>query len=168
MSKNLLKAASFVGRFSRYQAVWLAVTALWLMVFISAYGAFTRRLLNSPIPFAIEASSFLLLALVVFGLAFVQVGKGHIGMSLVTDRLPARAREVFNLFSSFLLLAYAASLLWCGWQVTVYAFEAGTVSAEAKIPIWTVAVLLPVGLAGFCLQVMADLFTSVLRLSVKD
>ena len=63
-----------------------------MMLLISA-DATGRDLLSRPVPGAFEISSLMLSVFVLLGLAYTQQMKGHVRVTMLTDRLPARWGE---------------------------------------------------------------------------
>ena len=68
------------------------VVALFVMAFVGA-EVMMRYVFNSPIPGHLEGSELLMPMIVFLAMSYTQATHGHVGMDLVLDALPPRARR---------------------------------------------------------------------------
>ncbi len=120
-----------------------------------------RGLWSRPIPGTMELSSYLLAMFVLLGVAYTQQVKGHVRVTMLTSRLPRRARLVVEMFTTSLSIFIIAILAWQGWVVGI---EEKSVSDMLRIPQLPFRLL--VSLAGLflALELIIDLIDSAREL----
>jgi TRAP-type C4-dicarboxylate transport system permease small subunit len=124
-----------------------------MMLLISA-DATGRDLLSRPVPGAFEISSLLLSVFVLLGLAYTQQTKGHVRVTMLIDRLPARWGDAINIFTTLLSMFIVAIMC---WQGIVVAFEASAVTDMLRIPHLPFRLLVTVGGLFLFLEFFFDL-----------
>lgn len=110
-----------------------------------------RTVFKQPILGTYELVGFLTATGVALALAYCAFQNGHIAVSFILERFPAKFQ------TSVEIIVNAASLLfWAGavWSLTRYAGAMklkGLVSPSAEIPVYPFIYLVAFGLAGLCL-----------------
>jgi TRAP-type C4-dicarboxylate transport system permease small subunit len=107
------KAAGFFG----YLSGWLVP----LMMILVAVEVFMRYVLHNPPMLADEFSAYLLVALSYLGLAFTWRQGGHVRITLVVSRLPAKAASWIRLIVLILIFFFLIGLTHAGYKMVVYA-----------------------------------------------
>jgi len=140
-----------------------AIFLIPLMI-ITAGDVVGRDIFNHPIPGTVELSQYMLAVFILLGLAYAQQVKAHVGVSLMTSRLPHQAQLILSIIATLLCLSISCILVWQGWVIGI---EEKTVSDMLRIP--QVAFRLMVALAAFlmCLELMIDLGDSLIKLMGK-
>lgn len=156
MTKKFALLAGVIERSGRFSAA-AAAGALIAIVIITLYGVLMRRVFNAPVTWAIELPAFMFIAICALTLAFVQIKKSHIRMEAVTSRLRPVAQNILACLSLLLFLAYSIFVIWGSWERALYSLENGMTTLEAHFPLFAVEVLLPIGLAVLCLQLLVEL-----------
>jgi len=89
--------ASLIGRallIVEYTLVTLsALIILFVMAFVGT-EVLMRYAFNSPIPGHLELSELMMPIIVFLAISYTQATHGHVGMELVLDAMPARARRI--------------------------------------------------------------------------
>ena len=125
-----------------------------MMLLISA-DATCRDLLSRPVPGRrFEISSLMLSVFVLLGLAYTQQTKGHVRVTMLIERLPARWGEAINIFTTLLSMFIIAIMC---WQGIVVAFEASAVTDMLRIPHLPFRLLVTVGGLFLVLEFFFDL-----------
>ena len=102
---------------------------LALMVILITADVILRYFLNSPIKGSYELVEFMLIVLVYLGLAYTQTKKGHVSISLLSNKLPAEKLSVIHSATHLLSLGIFALITWrCIVQAEVLRAN-GTTSA---------------------------------------
>jgi len=69
---------------------------------------------NSPIPGHLEGSELLVPIIVFFAVSYTQARNGHVGMTLVTDALPAKVRRIVEMVTLLLSMGICSILSYFG------------------------------------------------------
>ena len=137
----------------------LAACCLLVMVFVTV-GEMILRVLGTPMAGIVEVIGWLAAGTTACALGYTQLYKGHVAISLLTDRFSPRLQEavgaVVNLTSTA-LFAFTA------WHVFAYAGSlraAGSLSETMKVIDYPWVYLVATGCAGLALALFADLLDS--------
>ncbi len=131
---------------------------LAVMMFLSAMDVLLRYFLNSPISGALELTQYMMLIVVVAGLAHCTIDKSHIRVEVLIERCPDRVKTILYAFTSFLTLGL---FLLAARQAFVYAgmlFDSNLTSPVLFIPAFPFAIVLGLGICVFCLALVAEFF----------
>ena len=127
----------------------VAILAMTALVTVDVVG---RYAFGKPLGLALEFSGYGLVALIFFGLAHTERCDRHIAITVLTDRLPLRARQALALTVT---LASAALVIWLVWFTLQPALQDrafGTVSLTGtRTPLWIPQLAIPVGFALFAI-----------------
>lgn len=106
----------------------------------------------------IELATYLIVAAVLLGSPFCLKTRGHIGVDLVSELLPAHGRVVLGRVLAVLGLVVCVYLAWKGFELTVDAFEKDERSGSAWNPVrWPLFAMMPLGLGLTALQYVAEM-----------
>jgi TRAP-type C4-dicarboxylate transport system permease small subunit len=130
------------------------------MMLLTTADATGRDLLSRPVPGAFELSSFMLSVFVLLGLAYTQQMKGHVRVTILTERLPAKWGAAIDIFTTLLSLFIVAIMC---WQGVVVAFEASAVSDMLRVPQLPFRLLVTVGGLFLFLEFLFDLVDETRR-----
>lgn len=135
-------------------ASFMLVAATLIVVWMVGY-----RALGNSTYWEIEAATYLIVGAVLVGSPYCLRTRGHIGVDLVSELLPARGRLVLARVLAVLGLAVCLYLAWEGLQLTVEAWHKGERSGSMwNPPRWPFFALMPVGLGLTALQYVAEMF----------
>jgi TRAP-type C4-dicarboxylate transport system permease small subunit len=87
------------------------LVVLFVMAFVCA-EVFMRYAFNSPIPGHLEGSELLMPIIVFLAISYTQRVRGHVGMDLVVDALPAGIRRVVTIVTLLVSVLVCAILCW--------------------------------------------------------
>ena len=112
----------------------VAALLIFVMMAITVADVFGRYLLNRPIPGAFEVTEISLAIVIFVALPLVTLENGHIIVSLITERISARAQRIQGFvaaaISAVVLVMIAWRLLRHGIQLTSY----GDVTIFLRLP----------------------------------
>jgi TRAP-type C4-dicarboxylate transport system permease small subunit len=149
----------FVDRLSDACAV-AAAAMLVAATLIVCYMVVYRWLGNSTW-WEIELATYLIVGAVLVGSPFCLKTRGHIGVDLVSEWLPARGKRVLARVLAVAGLAVCLYLAWEGLQLTLEAWHKNEHSGSLwNPPRWPFFALMPIGLGLTALQYVADFFRS--------
>lgn len=130
---------------------------LFFMMLLITTDVAGRYLFSSPIPGTLEFTEFLIVFVVFFSMAYVQLTKRHICVELLTQRLPRRVAD--GLAVVVLLIAALFFVLMC-WQ-SLFSGLSALEYREAsdglvQIPVYPPKLAIPFGAALIALQMVRD------------
>ena len=109
----------------------LLLVLLFLAAFmVLAAQILSRHVLPYPLAWTEEAARFLFLWIVFLGAAYLVRGNGHIAITLLTRRLPARLRTAVYIAVQFGVLVFSAVLCLYGTQVAFKVRKLPTIAME--------------------------------------
>ena len=115
------------------------------------------KVLARPIPGSMELASFMLSVFVLLGVAYTHQVRGHVRVTMLTDRLPEKYYEILNIFTTLLTLFIVGIVM---WQGLVVAFEAHDVSDMLRIPSLPFRLLVSVAALLLALELVFDVVDS--------
>ncbi|MFB3816759.1 MAG: TRAP transporter small permease [Candidatus Methylomirabilales bacterium] len=121
-----------------------------------------RYLLRQPLFWSEELPRYLLIWMSFLAAAVAQRDEAHINITLVVNRLPARARRLAHLLANGLMLAFLGVLVYSGSLVT--RITAAHRSTALQLPMAAVYVALPVGAALMALYLALQILEDLRRL----
>jgi len=143
--------------FVKYVALWM----LALMMFLTFTDVLLRYLFNSPVPGATELIEFMMGIVVTFSVAYTAHKKSHIGVDLVIERLPRKARRLIGCIASFLTLILFVPICWQTFLLIFEEYHSNMISAVLYVPIYPFIAMVTVGFVILCLVLLAE-FLSLL------
>jgi len=158
---NLLNASNrVVETLSRTGAVVGGVGIVILMLLATA-GAIGRKL-GHPVPDVLEACETIMFASVFLGMAYVALQRGHINVTLFTQRLSPRAQTILDAGILLLAAAVFGMLTWSSWGLAWKWFLIREVRLGAfPWPIWPFRFLFVVGMGLIALQLIFSAATLI-------
>jgi len=111
-------------------------------------GNVVARLFGGALFFAEELSQFLIIGVTFLGLGYAASRGRHIRMSALFDALPARQRKALMLLITATTAALLFFLAYLGVRYALGPMRIlGSVSPTMQVPLWTVYLMAPLGLA---------------------
>lgn len=144
-----------------------AVILFFLMFYVTA-EVFMRYVFNRPLPGHLEASQLLIAPAVFLSLSWVQARRGHVGMDLLTERMPRRMRALADLLTLTLALAAAAVLTWFSWISAVEAWQFGDVTPTAYLQTWWSKIAVPIGAGLLCVRFVLQIIEQARILAGRE
>ncbi len=133
------------------------VAILIIMVAVSA-DAVLRYAVNRPVTGTLEAVELLLVFAVFGSIARTQAERGHIAVSLLTDRLAGRPRALFAALAAGLALALFAAITWATGALALRSWRIGEYAPGLiPFPLYPSRVLVALGSLLLCLQLATEL-----------
>jgi len=149
---------------------WLLAGALIvLMAFVVGYGVFTRYVLRNPDPYTYEISSILMLACVVFSLAYTQRLGRHLRIDLMDRYFPESVRGVLlNIVGPIVGLVFCGVITWKSWEDAWLALQNWQVTRGTLIiPTFPIKITVTIGAGLLCLILIAQMLRYIASLKGK-
>ena len=164
-SPSLLR---YINRLSELAGYASAVLILISMLVV-CYGVFLRYVLGASTVWQLELSTYFLMFAAFVGGAYGLRHGDHVNLSLIVDRLPAKAQLYVKLVASILglvfiaIVAVIAYFLW--WETA----EAGRTSGTAwNVPLTYPYLIVPLGMTLIALQYLVIVVEFIQRIRTGD
>ena len=167
MSKLRRTAAGFERVVSGLSAVlmWVCAVLLFAVMIIICYEVSLRYAFNTSTVWSFEVTEYILLALSVLSLAYIQARGKHIKVDFIFDRFKPRAQMATSVLTSAVALFLFIMFTIAGWQAAWEAWTMKIVSwSTMAIPQFPVRVVVPIGSFVICLYLIVELSRHVLAL----
>ena len=124
-----------------------------MLAFIVGYSVLMRYLFNHPQTWTDELSGYLLVLIVMMGLAEALRRGDHIGVDLLTSRLSEKGRRLIEIWGMLAVIAFSTILLTSSWQMVAFSYSVGLISdGYVEAPMW---IPQSTQLIGFSLLILA-------------
>jgi TRAP-type C4-dicarboxylate transport system permease small subunit len=141
----------------------IAAGMIVVAVAITCQMIFIRYFLNGSTVWQTEAVIYLMIGATLLGLPYVQKLKGHVNVDLVPMLLPPAARKLLLITSFVAAIAILAVMAFYGADLVHISYSRGWVSETVwGPPLWIPYMAMPLGFGLFALQLLADLFETLL------
>lgn len=105
----------------------LAAIAIFTAMFFCVAGqVFFRYVLGDPLVWSDELARYLLVWCAFLGWVIAARRRSHLGVSMWRERMPARAQGLLALFGALCNVAFAALLVYYGWQIMIRNLDVST------------------------------------------
>jgi len=148
--------------------IWIVSGALIFMILMIVVDVSGRYIFNSPLPASVEITEIIMPLVIYPALAYALAKRQHVSVSLVTDRLPPRARLAFEIFAYLMGLFFAVLITYWGWQEFWKSFVINEIKPAAiLLPWWVAKLFVPFGGFFFALQFLLLLLQDLSSLSTR-
>lgn len=123
-----------------------------LLLFMTALTFFQvvlRYVFNSGFVWALEATTYAFIWMVLLGISYGVRHNAHIGVDVLINVLPRHAKRVVSLLGVAICLIYAALMLWGSLYLVQRLMVLGSNARDVPIPRWMLSSILPVGFLLF-------------------
>lgn len=128
----------------------LAGVLLLAIMLLTVADVLSRNLRDRSIVGTVDITTMLLVATAYLGLASAEADGRHVSVELVERRLGARARLVFSVLRSALLVGLGVLMTWGLIEVMISAVERGeTTNDILRLPTWPAKLILLVSFVAF-------------------
>jgi TRAP-type C4-dicarboxylate transport system permease small subunit len=145
------RLVSLAGWVQRSQ-LWLAATALVILMLVTVLDVFMRYLFNRPIRASLDTVEVMLLVFVFNGMPAAFFSRRHIVIDLLDGVFGPRITGVLIRIADVLSVLCLGLLIWAMLLPARQAFQYGDAKMELPIPIYALYIVALVSLAGtiFC------------------
>lgn len=158
---GLLSVTRAIGWVSEVSG-WIAAAMILGAVFLTCQMIFVRFVLNASTVWQTEVVVYLMVGATLLGLAFVQKHKGHVNVDLLPIWLGSGSARLLAIITQVAAIGVIAVCLFFGFEFWHIAQSRGwTSDTVTAVPLWIPYLALPLGLALFLLQLIADLITTL-------
>ena len=142
----------------------VSLFALVTMMVVMVVDVVMRYLVGAPLSWSVGfISDYALIAMFFLGLPYTVREGAHVHIDLLYQRLGDRGRRVVASIAVVLSSAFVLVIAYGGWMKTVDAFTHGDApipgSSDLPWPVWTSAVMVPLGAGVTLLRLLYTLFS---------
>ncbi len=157
MSKMIKKIIVRINQFLGEISGWL-LCAIMLLLTID----FVSRGLSMPVHGVGEIAVFVMVAVVYFGLGHTEATGGHVRVTAVTSRLPAKVEKLLNVIIYIIALCTIATCTWALGLNALKAFNSEeAVAGTVPLLVWPIKFLMLIGCFFYLCQVVLNLIEEI-------
>jgi C4-dicarboxylate transporter DctQ subunit len=142
--------------------VWYCLGAFVLMLGVVLLQVLMRNVLGLPLPWAEEASIYLMISLGLFGSAFVMMEKGHLCVDMVVGKFPEGLRLAVSIATLLVEMVFVCLILFFSLGSLEYADKVAAISLG--ISMWLPYLSIPGAFAVILLEILLQLADAVYEL----
>ena len=158
--RALRSIASIIDRLGGV-GIWIAVSALFVMVMLTVFETLARYLFNAPVIWAIEIPEYTLTFATAGALAYTQKVRGHIAVGLVEARLRPSRRGKLSAVLYPVYLAVVLFITWAAFRLMWKSLIEWRLSDTMEVPLFIPYLMIFIGFAVLSLAVMVDLARAI-------
>lgn len=159
-----MSAPGFVVRKIGDAGFYLSLFIMAFLVISISWEVLNRFVLGTSSVWVSEVSGYL-----VAGILFMAAGKvyrenGHVGMTMLVDRLPARLHYIVLGLVDFFVFVFASVMFWATYDMAILSYELGWRSSTTlAMPLYLPQSFMPVGSFILAIEAVRLLATRFLK-----
>lgn len=139
---------------------YIAAVSVLLMLGMIIIHVFARRVINSPLLFGEEISSYFMLSTIFLGMGYTMKEGGHVRVELVLERVRGRAKAIVQIVCTFLAVLFSSAFFVGNLLMFRDFYIKHSISnVYLQLPLVIPGILLPIGSLLLLLQLLAMLFS---------
>lgn len=132
---------NFLNRFDEF----LAVVVLGFMTALAFVNIVSRYWFHASISFTEEITTALFVLLSVIGVGIAAQSEAHLGLGLVTDRLPKEKRAYLAFAGNLLSAGFSVVLAYYGLLMVINQIRLKQITITLQLPEWIYGSFIPLG-----------------------
>lgn len=108
-------------------------------------GVVSRFILHASLSFSEEITTYLFVLLSLMGTAIAAKRRAHLGLSILTDAVPAKTRKALLTIGFAIASVFSAALFYFGIRMVINQYNLGMVTSAMQFPEWIYATFVPFG-----------------------
>ena len=137
----------------------LASCCLLVLMFVTV-GEMVLRVFGTPMAGIVEVVGWLAAATTASALGYTQLYKGHVAISLLTDKFSPRLQAILGVVVNLTSTALFTATAWYIFEYAGSLREAGSLSETMKVIVYPWVYIVSLGCSGLALAVFVDLLDS--------
>jgi TRAP-type C4-dicarboxylate transport system permease small subunit len=139
--------------------------AIFALMWLTMAEVLGRRLLNAPVPGAIDYIEVGMVLFAFMGAAYCQREGGHVRMDLLVSNLKGRVQWTVEALGVLIAIAYIGIIVFASAKDAWRSYEFGDETIDINLTIWPSKMVVPLALAFLELRLLVQLW-GYLRLIV--
>ena len=115
---------------------WIAGIGMFALLLVSVIDISGNKFFKYPLPGGIDIVSYIAVVAIAFGIAEVQLSRGHIEVEMFEQRLGKFQRRIVNIFVNVLGMMLWTIVAWRSFLYGTDLLKAGEVSMTLEMPIY--------------------------------
>jgi len=145
----------------------VGVSVLAALMFLTASDVTLRYVFNRPIKGSFDLTEFMMVVVVVFGIAHCGVMRGHVRVELVVERLPQRIQAIIDSVTGFLGFGLFSFITWQCFVYLKILIDSGLVSNILDIPVSPFVGVVGLGSAVYTLMLLVNFLESLSQVAKR-
>ena len=129
-----MKQKNPVLRFFTNLDLYIAMTGLVMLIFLTFFGTFARYLLNAPFVWQEEIQMILIVWIVFWGASAAFRSQNHIAIEILVDALPAKAQTIIRVIVDVAITFALMFIIYVEFTRVIQLFASGRSTSILKIP----------------------------------
>jgi len=141
----------------------IATVALLVMMGISVADVAGRYFFLKPIRGAFEMVGMPLVIAAAMGMGYCELRRGHIRISLFTDRFPEKVRSAASILAYVICIGTTGLMSWQGFLRTsdYLGKQLGRTTEAVGMPIWPFILAFSIGFGWICIVFILELIETI-------
>ena len=141
---------------------------IFALMWLTMAEVLGRRLLNSPVPGAIDYIEVGMAAFAFMGAAYCQRLGGHVRMDLLVNNLKARFLWAVEALAVLVAVVYIGIIVWASAQDAWRSYDLGDETLDAHLAVWPSKLIVPIAMALLELRLLVNLWGYLRLLVLPD
>ncbi len=153
-----------LGKFiNTLSAIGMAVT--FVLMLITTLDIILRKVSSSSVRGSYELTEMGMVVLIFFGIAALQVAKGHVRVDMFAEKFPRTFRLVLETIVLFIEAGVMGFMTYCGYLKIISDFSKNLSTAVLRIPTWPFSIFMTLGLLLFSIMLLLDAIICAMSIS---
>jgi TRAP-type C4-dicarboxylate transport system permease small subunit len=144
----------------------MAVT--FFLMLITTIDVILRKVSDLSIIGSYEMTEVGMVVLIFFGIASLQVTKGHVSVDIFVNKFPRTFRHVLEVVILVIETAVMGLMTYCGVLKTISDYSRDLGTSVLRIPTWPFCALMTLGLFLFTVLLLIDAIIAAMLISRKE
>ena len=131
---------------------------VFLLMWLTMAEVLGRRLLNMPVPGAIDYIENGMAAFAFMGAAYCQRLSGHVRMDLLVTNLKCRILWLVEALAILIAAVYIAMIVYASAQDAWRSYDLGDQTMDIHLPVWPSKLLVPLSMALLEIRLLVQLW----------
>ena len=145
----------------------ISMAVLGLITLITVVDVIGRAVFNKPLLGSFEITEFSMAVMVFLSIAWCAVQKGHIQVTILTDKLKTRPKILLSIVTHFISLGIVSIIVWQCILEAIYVSGSGKLSTILNIPVVPFYWIMAIGFLFLGLQILVDLGNFIIEAGKK-
>jgi TRAP-type C4-dicarboxylate transport system permease small subunit len=142
--------------------------AIFLLMWLTIAEVLGRRLLNSPVPGAIDYIETGMILFAFGGIAYCQRLSGHVRMDLLLGNLKGRLLWALEALAVSVATVYAVIIVIASVQDTWRSYDLGDETIDAHVTVWPSKLVVPLSMGLLTLRLLVQLWGYLRLVAMPD
>lgn len=153
----------FVDRINYYIGKYIVSWVILLLMGLSLYAVFMRRVLGTPAAWTFEVLAYVFCAHFILALGYTLYYREHVNVDIVVNRFSERVQAIIEVLAYvFFIGLFVYYVLPAAYDFTMRSWVQGERAATgANLPVYPGKTLIPLGIALLAVQALAHILKNL-------